>query len=101
MKNNNFCCDILKESVSDLRSPLGYSPKIREFFIASKDNKHIVQAVNYCPWCGEKFPKDLRDEYFEILKSEYNLELCIFDIKKNKNLPEEFKTDQWWKKRDL
>ncbi|HSC25213.1 MAG TPA: hypothetical protein VLB80_03300 [Candidatus Babeliales bacterium] len=60
----------------------------------------IIYEINYCPWCAKPLPKDLRDEWLEVLKEEYDLDDP--DSKEQKKLvPEEFKTDEWWKKRGL
>ncbi|KIE04885.1 hypothetical protein NF27_FH00030 [Candidatus Jidaibacter acanthamoeba] len=64
---------------------------------SSKNATH--QLLYYCPWCGTKLPESLATRWFEILKAEYKLNDPIFDDA-NK-VPEEFKTDEWWKKRGL
>jgi hypothetical protein len=51
----------------------------------------------FCPNCGTKLPSSLRDEWFDILEQEYGLEdPCEEDKQK---VPQEFLTDEWWKKR--
>jgi len=55
-----------------------------------------LQKIYFCPWCGSKLPKDLTDELSEIVFDELNLD--GFD---DPRLPEEFKSDEWWKKRGL
>jgi hypothetical protein len=59
-----------------------------------------IQVLDYCPWCGNKLPGYLRNEWFETLAKEYNLDDP--DSKEQaKLIPEEFHTDEWWKKRGL
>jgi hypothetical protein len=78
--------------------------------------------MDYCPFCGTKFPPHLAEEWseviFEELGPEYLIESeAVFqksvckrqgreyvpdpDFPKAKPLPAEFKTDEWWKKRGL
>jgi uncharacterized protein DUF6980 len=87
--------------------PVYYSSSIRAFFIllCSKKKEHRGGNINagyrikFCPWCGKKFPKDLANEKSEILITEHKHESpCSLD---DSCFPEEFKTDEWWKKRGL
>jgi len=88
--------------------PVYYSPSIRAFFIltCSKKDEHIGNInrpgyfIEYCPWCGTKFPKDLAQEKADILQNEHlhNDDNCTLD---DSCFPAEFLTDQWWKKRGL
>ena len=92
--------------LNDIRVPIRYSPTYREYYLLmledgkKRGNLLAVQRIFYCPWCNTKLPQDLRDEWFEILEKEYNLDDP--DSKEQEKLiPEEFKTDEWWKKRGL
>lgn len=59
------------------------------------------QYLWYCPWCGKKLPKDLGEIWIETLKKEYGIKESDIDYINLSNIPEEFKTDEWWKKRRL
>lgn len=65
----------------------------------------IRQQLWFCPWCGKKLPKDLGDEWEGNLKKDYNLTVSDFFDKQGQwdesKIPEEFRTDEWWKKRGL
>ncbi len=100
MLQNNHCCKPMTEFIHDLRIPIGYSPIVREYYISLKNSKLAIQQLLYCPWCGTKLPNSLRDMYFDILEQEYHLEADL-EPANNKDLPEEFKTDEWWKKRKI
>ena len=65
----------------------------------NEDKSGWYVPILYCPWCGKKVPKDLDQEWGETLEKEYGLtrEARRDDSK----IPEEFKTDEWWKKRGL
>ena len=96
-KNDQYCCALLVDSIEDLRTCVGYSPSMREYYISLKD-PIVVDTIAYCPWCGTKLPESLRDQYFDTLKQEYNIDNDI-DAEEVGTLPAEFKTDAWWKKR--
>jgi hypothetical protein len=74
--------------------------------------------MSYCPFCGTEFPPDLVEKWAQVILEELGPEYLVeFEtnyqksIRKNyvpdpdlpeaKPLPEEFKTDEWWKKRGL
>jgi hypothetical protein len=88
--------------------PLYYSPSIRAFFILTCPKEHEHKGdirrpayfIQFCPWCGSKFPKDLADEKADILQKEHthNDAHCAHD---DGCFPQEFNTDEWWKKRGL
>lgn len=99
MPNQTHCCKLMNEFLSDKRIPLHYDPIMREYFLPLKNSK-AIQLIFYCPWCGSKLPKDLGEEFLDILEKEYGLEHNL-DILENANLPKEFKSDKWWQKRKL
>ncbi len=82
-----------------------YVPEYREYGLPIRDGKNSSASsyvvINYCPWCGKKLPISLREKYFDILEKEYGLDIALGDIEDNPNIPEEFKSDEWWKKRKL
>lgn len=95
---NNYCCIQMKIFLNDRNVPIGYVSKYREFYLRLKFTKS-VDTFEYCPWCGTRLPESLRDKYFE------TLELDGIDdpirAAETGTLPEEFKSDKWWKKRGL
>jgi hypothetical protein len=93
------CCKAMEEEINDPRVFLGYASKYREYFIQTI-NPSIVRLIYICPWCGKTLPKSLRNEWFEALEKEYCLD-DPWDKKQENLIPEEFKTDEWWKKRSL
>ena len=72
-------------------------PNIRTYAILNKKEYGGWTAMDYCPFCGAKFPERLDEKLSEILRNEYGLE-CWKDYKK---APHEFWTNEWWKKRGL
>jgi len=92
-----FCCESMKNSLLDGRTPVKYEPRLREFSLKGKKGMSLL----YCPWCGKKQPRSLRSKFFETLSKKYKRHIGIGDIWDGLELDEEFKTDEWWKKRGL
>jgi len=88
----NHCCTMMSEFIIDERIPIKYFPKYREYNIVLS-NSNAMQGINFCPWCGKQLPQNLRDAYYDLLEQD--------SISEDANLPSEFQTDEWWKKRDL
>jgi hypothetical protein len=98
----------LDPEIKDRGELVEYDRSIRSYsFILRENNKDlgIRQKLIYCPWCGKKLPEDLYDQWEELLKKEYNLTIHDFFGKNGRwdesKIPEEFRTDEWWKKLGL
>jgi hypothetical protein len=108
MKINDFyCCSRMKEWIEDEKCTLRYRSYERSYGVMppkSLMKKYEVwkgYKVFFCPACGTKLPSSLASMRFAILKKEYGLDGVLFDDKKQKLIPREFMTDEWWKKRGL
>src|SRR5687768_3225665 len=88
------CCKAMKLFLEDERDPIEYNPVFREYFIRLHNRFNII-TFSYCPWCGIKLPKELRKEFFDTLEREYKIETDIGEYKKRKDIPQEFKSDEW------
>lgn len=93
------CCELMELFLHDPRVPLEYYPIAREYGVMLKDSA-AIQLLLYCPWCGKKLPGSVREQYFNILEKEYGIESDL-DSSHDLNIPTEFKSDEWWKKRGL
>jgi hypothetical protein len=124
-----FCCESLRMSITYRDEPesgalILYSPVGRSYSIpvGSSKEKGVDVGISYCPFCGVKFPSDLGEKWFEVIRTELGedylpdseVEFEKFLCRKTgekyipdpnrptpKPLPEEFQTDEWWKKRGL
>lgn len=94
----SHCCREMNEYLQDKRIPIVYSPMFREYALPLGYGSSAKQCLFFCPWCGSKLPSGLRDIFFEILEKEHGLEPNP-EILLDPRLPEEFKSDLWWKKR--
>ena len=96
--NNTFCCESLDFFIKEKEYPILYSKAYRSFDMRVLDGGSSVIVMKYCPWCGEKFPKELTDTFFSELSKCLNKDAGLDDID---DAPKEFQTDEWWKKRGL
>jgi len=98
-KNIIHCCHLMDTFTRDPRVGISYSKVMREYYIDLIDSP-AKQCAVYCPFCGDKLPSSVRDQYFEILEKEYQIDHPRYE-EQAKRIPEEFKSDEWWKKRGL
>ena len=105
MKENimKFCCDTMQRYIDEHN--LEYKPETRmvTFYIKSNDKtgyqpEYYGSPCIYCPYCGSKQPSFLDEERYNAIEETLGKEWC--DITEDE-IPEEFKTDEWWKKRGL
>jgi len=113
-KKTEHCCELMQHYLDEKKVGIYYDQIIRGYYICLiglKDGKHVIYN---CPWCGSELPNSLVDEYYDTLEKEYNI-LCDSFSKKyyeifedsekyeevDRELPEEFRSDEWWKKREL
>ena len=98
-KNHNHCCQVMQYYASTKNSLLDYDIEDRSYsFILHNDPDGTRQVMHYCPWCGKKIPCDLRDQWVKILEIEFGI---IEPYLNRDKLPQEFLSDEWWKKRGL
>jgi hypothetical protein len=97
-KDSHFCCEKMSRAVN-IKHIIDYEDYMRNYNLLCHDSDKVVYNIAYCPWCGKDLGKALNWEYFETLAKEYGIEDP--DFINFTNVPEEFKTDAWWKKRGL
>jgi hypothetical protein len=91
---NKHCCKEMDFFLEENRVAISYINYERLYAIDLKSSNGL-QTIYYCPWCGSKLPKVLDDKRLEILEE------LGFDEPYEQEIPKEFKTDEWWKKRGL
>jgi len=94
---DEFCCIDMNLHIHEKEEIMGYHKPSRSYVI--KVGEFTTQEIKFCPWCGTKLPKELLDEWYDILEKEYNITDPLGD--ERSKVPTEFKTDEWWKKRRL
>lgn len=55
---------------ADFDQVIRYVPYFREFGIPINDGGSSYSRINHCPWCGQKLPDSLRDEWFDYIESQ-------------------------------
>lgn len=75
------------------------------YFKRDYEDSYGLHHLGYCPYCGTKLPINRlsiyeygESIYFAEIEKAVGKEFC--DITEDE-IPEEFKTDEWWKKRGL
>ena len=94
-----YCCDNM-EYYAEQDIEIEYSKRLNYYSMTLRDDEYSTSCqLYYCPWCGIKLPQSLDGVWSKTLKAEYGLDDPIFDDADK--VPEEFKSDEWWRKRGL
>ena len=96
--SNDFCCDTMRDSIKKDKI-IEYDDVLREYDIRTSEN--TVRMLKFCPWCGNKLAEILNKEIFSVLENEYGIKKEEADIYNFTNVPKEFQSDEWWRKRGL
>lgn len=95
-----YCCYDFEICIN--RKEIKYLKKYGCFWFyykrEGKKNSYGLYRLGYCPFCGAQLPKNQLegDVYWDELEKTVGKEFC--DIKPEE-IPKEFKTDEWWRKR--
>lgn len=96
MAQNTHCCAEMARHLSDGEIALVYVPEFREYGVEYREGfGGGIQQIRFCPWCGVRLPKNLRDEWFAVLDDELRME------PDDPLIPEEMRSDAWWRSRGL
>lgn len=106
----DYCCGDMANALDNTSGEkvLRYESDTREFLLILYENSKpsgFLKPIIYCPWCGTELPKILNEEWCDTLKAEYGLTINDFwdedGYWDESKIPQEFRTDEWWKKRGL
>lgn len=101
---SRYCCEKFKFDVEIDKTIFDYEPNIRAYkLINYKSDYGSYQPFYYCFYCGKILPQSLGEELYKVVKEELGLDFDDNDVyfRERDKLPKEFKTDEWWKKRNL
>lgn len=85
-----WTCDQHKDKYDCPDALFDYIEKFDEYGIIIHDGGASFSQINFCPYCGTKFPESKRDLWFDTLE-EKGIDPWEDEI------PTEFKTDKWYK----
>jgi len=91
------CCEEMARHVEGGEVSISYNDRHRAYGILTtwEYNRSLAkQQITYCPWCGARLPHGLSDKWFDLLD---DLGLDPEDPR----VPEEMRSDAWWRKRGL
>lgn len=83
------CCSHLQYAIDDPDVPIVYSSKFREVGIRVLDGGSSYIVIKHCPWCENRLPESLRDEWFATLER-MNID------PDGELIPEQFKNELWY-----
>ncbi len=64
-----------------------------EYMIPVAYDGYSATIIAYCPWCGRKLPESKRNSWYETLRS------MGYDDPGEQDIPNEYHSDAWWRKR--
>ncbi len=98
-EKGDYCCETFAALLKSQKVKVFYSAEMRYYTLATVSYSGY-QRLYYCFCCGKKFPKDLWAKWHSILKKEYKVK-DPWEAAYEGKIPQEFMTDEWWKKRSL
>jgi hypothetical protein len=102
-----YCCIKMEGVLEEHNSPLQYKPQTRCYYMLypsmrkpRKNDVFIAETLYYCSWCGIKLPESLKKEWSEIVREKFGITDTL-DREQLRAIPQEYMTDEWWKKLGL
>jgi hypothetical protein len=86
----NLVCDNHESAFDCPDALVSYSSKFREYGLIVHDGGGSSILIEFCPWCGVKLPKSLRDRWFDELESQG------FESPFEDPIPDKYKTEEWY-----
>jgi len=89
---SEYCCEKMKYYLY-LEEPkiIKYVLKFDEYGVIINDGGSSYIIIKFCPWCGRKLPESKRNLWFD------KLDELGYDDPVNQDIPNEFKTNKWYK----
>ncbi|GHS92705.1 hypothetical protein AGMMS49949_05160 [Alphaproteobacteria bacterium] len=113
-RKEKYCCEDLRieiengHKLNSIKKIIKYDRQLRYTAIVCNDKKEVDLPMNYCPFCGTKFPESLCETFYEVLAKEYgpdyltSIGKTIFDtIPAKKPLPRRFSNGRMVEKKGL
>ena len=100
---NSYCCDRMANIIANPAYDMEYYAREDETFLHSREGGAICWKFSFCPFCGQDIEGKSKI-FHKVIKDELGIDVEAEDIEWDTletRLPEEFKTDEWWRKRGL
>lgn len=96
------CCPIMTKAMGTHTIPIKYQPVFKHYTMRYDYSTSSVLIAS-CPWCNRVFPPSLFNRYRTLVKKELKLDTFTMNELYDyiSSFPEEWRTDLWWKKRNL
>jgi hypothetical protein len=92
----------MKDVMRDASFAMSYNSRHDEIYLDSREGDGFHWHFEFCPFCGKDI-EGKSEVLRKVIGEEFgiNTELDDFDWDLLDQLPPEFQTDEWWKKRGL
>lgn len=104
---SQYCCKKMEGVLEEHNTPLRYVPYTRKYYMEYFPSKQprtndviVAETLYYCPWCGIKLPESLKKAWSEIVKEKFGVTDTL-DREQLKTIPQEYMSEEWWKKLGL
>jgi hypothetical protein len=88
----NYICELHDNPFDCPDHLVYYEMMFDEYSLIIHDGGTSTFQIHYCPWCGTKLPESKRELWFDTLQE------LGFDNPSVQDIPNEFNSDQWYKK---
>jgi hypothetical protein len=102
-QEDEYCCEKMKQHMKSDNFDLYYDKQMAETYLVSRGGYIIYWRFDFCPFCGTEI-KNKWEHYNITIENELGIDMkdFLYNMEKLYELiPEEFQTDEWWKKRGL
>jgi hypothetical protein len=63
-----------------------------EYRIEISRHGNSATLIYFCPWCGQRLPPSLSEEWYQTLRA------MGYDDPGEQDIPQEFESDAWWRR---
>jgi hypothetical protein len=102
------CCKSMRRQIKHLsicddpfhchQAVIYYNPRFDEYGIIVHGKKYVIR-MNFCPFCGAKLPESKYTLWLKTLKAMGLKDVDAFSVLRRKDIPKEFLTDEWYRKK--
>ena len=101
-EDGEYCCERMRIVMESRKYDMYYDKQFSHYLCERRD-RGPKWSWDFCPFCGKSI-KSKSEQYDKVLLKEFGISTKEDGFNWNtldERLPNEFKTDEWWKKRGL